>query len=285
MAPITVIILFLFGIAIGSFLNVVILRYDGEHFLLDAKMIGGRSHCPHCKATLRWFELVPLASYLAQGGRCRRCGARLTMQYPVVELLSGFVFALVPFAVGVAAAPLIVVSAIWIAALEALLAMAVIDIRLGIIPDEINIFLGVLGVFLTIMIAGYFGPGNPSLIGPSAAIFGLQWSAAWAHVAGAVFGGAFFAFLIAITRGRGMGMGDLKLAIPLGLLFGWPDIILALVFAFVLGAAAGVLQVALGRNTMKGTIPFGPFLALGAGVALLWGPAIVGWYLSLLGAG
>jgi prepilin signal peptidase PulO-like enzyme (type II secretory pathway) len=275
-------VLFVFGIAIGSFLNVVTLRYDGERFLLDAKMIGGRSHCPHCGETLRWFELVPIVSFLTQGGRCRRCRARLSIQYPIVELLSGLIFVFVPFTLGVGAAPLAIVSAVWVAAFEALLVMGVIDIRLGIIPNEINIFLGVLGIFLLIVTAGYFGTENISFLGPYAAIFGGQGSIVFARFLGAAFGGVFFAALIAVTRGKGMGMGDLKLAIPLGLLFGWPDIIFVLVFAFVIGAIAGVLAIAWGKNTMKGTLPFGPFLALGAATMFFWGPQIFNWYFSLL---
>jgi prepilin signal peptidase PulO-like enzyme (type II secretory pathway) len=281
-APLLV-VLFIFGIAIGSFLNVVTLRYDGDRFLLDTKMIGGRSHCPHCKATLRWFELVPLLSFLIQGGRCRRCKTRLSIQYPIVELLSGLIFVSVPFTLGVGAAPVALVSALWVAAFEALLVMAVIDIRLGIIPDEVNIFLGVIGIFLLIVSAGYFGTENISFLGPYAGIFGWQGSIVLARLAGAVVGGAFFALLIAVTRGRGMGMGDLKLAIPLGLLFGWPDILFVLVFAFVIGAVAGIFVVARGKNTMKGTLPFGPFLALGAVTVFFWGPLIFTWYFSLLG--
>ena len=287
------IILFLFGIAIGSFLNVVILRYDGEHFLFDTKMIGGRSHCMHCKQMLRWFELVPIISFLIQGGRCRRCRARLNIQYPIIELLSGLVFIFVPLALGIGASvvsasgiavPLAIITALWVAAFEALLVMSVIDIRLGIIPDEINIFLAALGIFLAIVSAGYFGGGtNESFLGPYAAIFGWQGSAVLAKIIGAATGGAFFAVLIGVTRGKGMGMGDLKLAIPLGLIFGWPDIIFLLVFAFVIGAIVGVLAIARGKNSMKGTLPFGPFLALGAATLFFCGPQIFSWYFSLLG--
>ncbi len=261
-------ILFLFGIAIGSFLNVVILRYDGEHFLFDAKMIGGRSHCMHCKETLRWFELVPLFSFLIQGGRCRRCKAQLNIQYPIVELISGLVFIFVPFMFGIGTAStalIIFIAALWIAILEALLVMSLIDIRLGIIPDEINIFLGVIGIALILFASG-----------------GEVW-VMLARVIGAAGAGVFFAGLIAVTRGKGMGMGDLKLAIPLGLIFGWPDIALVLVLAFVIGAIIGVITIAFGKNSMKGTLPFGPFLALGAAATFFWGAPILGWYLSLLG--
>jgi len=278
--------LILFGVAIGSFLNVVATRYDGDHFLFDATMIGGRSHCTDCGETLRWFELVPVVSFIIQGGRCRRCKTRLSVQYPIIELLSGMIFLFVPLTLGVSALapfPVDLVAVIWIAVFEALLVMALIDIRLGIIPDEINVFLGVLGIFLTIVFAGYFGTANVSFLGAYAAMFGWQGSVVVARLVGAVIGGGFFAVLIAITRGKGMGMGDLKLAIPLGLLFGWPDIIFVLVFAFVIGAVAGIVSILRGKKSMKGTLPFGPFIALGAMTLFFWGSAIFGWYFSLLG--
>jgi len=273
MDPLLLVILFVFGVVIGSFLNVVTMRYDGAHFLFDAKMIGGRSHCPHCKKTLRWFELVPIVSFLVQGGRCRRCKAKLSVQYPIVELLSGLIFVFVPYlpltlgaGVGVSAfgTPLVLVAALWVAAFEALLVMAVIDIRMGIIPDEVNIFLAAFGVLLTVAL-------------------GVQAGTILSAVIGAAVAGVFFAALIAVTRGKGMGMGDLKLAIPLGLLFGWPGIVLVLIAAFVIGAVFGVAVIVAGKNTMKGTVPFGPFLALGAATAFFWGPQIMSWYLSLLG--
>ena len=258
------VILFAFGLAIGSFLNVVAMRYDGERFLFSTRLIGGRSQCNHCKKTLRWFELVPLVSFALQGGRCRRCKARLSIQYPIVELLSGIIFVSVPFALGVGTSVAIVIAALWVAVFEALLVMTLIDIRLGIIPDEINIFLGVVGVFLMIFSGG-------------------QESAAFGKIISALGAGIFFALLIAVTRGKGMGMGDLKLSIPLGLLFGWPDIILVLMAAFVIGAVVGMVAIARGTSSIKGTLPFGPFLALGAVTAFFWGAPIIGWYLSLLG--
>jgi prepilin signal peptidase PulO-like enzyme (type II secretory pathway) len=253
---------------VGSFLNVVATRYDGEHFLLSAKLIGGRSHCEQCKKTLRWYELVPLVSFVLQGGRCRRCKARLSIQYPTVELLSGIIFVSVPLTLGIGAitgAPLVLVAALWVAVFEALLVMTLIDIRLGIIPDEINIFLAVVGVLLLLVPAP------------------LDATAVLVKIIVALGVGVFFALLIAVTRGKGMGMGDLKLVIPLGLLFGWPEVVLVLMAAFVIGAVVGMIAIACGTNSMKGTLPFGPFLALGAVMAFFWGAPIIGWYLSLLG--
>ncbi len=274
MNPSAIVILFAFGLAVGSFLNVVATRYDGERFLLSNKLIGGRSHCEQCKETLRWFELVPLASFALQGGRCRRCKARLSAQYPIVELLSGIIFVFVPLALGVGramgvgaiiTAPFVLFAALWIAVFEALLVMTLIDIRLGIIPDEINIFLGAVGILLLLI---------PAPLDAAAVII---------KIISALGAGVFFALLIAVTRGKGMGMGDLKLAIPLGLLFGWPEIVLVLMAAFVIGAVVGVITIARGTNSMKGTLPFGPFLVLGAVTVFFWGAPIIGWYLSLLG--
>ena len=259
MNPSVIVILFAFCLAIGSFLNVVAMRYDGERFLFSTTLIGGRSHCEHCKKILRWFELVPLASFVVQGGRCRRCKARLSTQYPIVELLSGIIFVCVPLALGMGAgiaAPLIAVAALWIAIFEVLLVMTLIDIRLGIIPDEINIFLAIAGMLLLLI---------PVPLDAAAVLVKIIAA-------------------LAVTRGKGMGMGDLKLAIPLGLLFGWPEIVLVLMVAFVIGAMVGVIAIARGTNSMKGTLPFGPFLALGAMTAFFWGAPIIGWYLSLLGA-
>lgn len=286
-------LLFVFGLAMGSFLNVVASRYDGDHFLFDTKMIGGRSHCTHCGKTLRWFELVPLFSFLIQGGHCRRCGARLSLQYPIMELVSALIFVFVPFAIvmqngglGIALTiitPLVIFSAIWVAAFEALLVMTLIDIRLGIIPDEINIFLGVLGVALGIVMAYYFAGANNSFLGAFAGLFCLQGNVWLNKIAAAVFAAAFFGFLIAVTRGRGMGLGDLKLVIPLGLLFGWPDVVLVMMVAFVIGAAVGLASIVRGKKTMKGTLPFGPFLAAGGAIVFFWGLPLFNWYFNLLG--
>jgi len=252
------VILFIFGLAIGSFLNVVALRYDGEHFVFDSKMIGGRSHCPHCKKTLEWFELFPLFSFLFLRGKCRTCNARIGFQYPLVEFLSGLIFAFVPLVFGVSNTAAISASALWILIFETLLLISYIDIRLGIIPDELNVFLGIVGIFFLI----FFG-------GP------LSWEG---HIVGALFGAGFFLALVLATRGRGMGMGDVKLAAPIGFLFGWPEILLLTAASFVLGAVFGIALIAFDKKTMKASVPFGPFLAIAAVIIFFFGPAILRLY-------
>lgn len=247
-------------------MNVLALRYDGEHFLFDPKIIGGRSRCPHCKRTLQWFELIPLASFLIQRGKCRNCGARIGFQYPLVELLSGAIFVLVPL---VAAPPF---GAFWIIAFEILLLISYIDLRLGIVPDELCILLGVVALFETVFSAG----GTYASVGAG----GNVWIG---RAVGAVFGGGFFGLLALATRGKGMGMGDVKLGLPLGFLFGWPDILLLYAAAFVIGSVVGVGLIVSGLATRKSAVPFVPFLAAGAVFVFFFGASALGWYFRIIG--
>jgi prepilin signal peptidase PulO-like enzyme (type II secretory pathway) len=289
-------LLFIFGLAIGSFLNVVAVRYDGEKFLFSTKAIGGRSHCPHCKNTLRWYELIPLVSFVIQGGKCRHCKARISWRYPIMELLSGAIFLFIPlrfstvpyFANAVAAgaphvAAFIAISAIWIVAFEILLLIAYIDLLLNIIPDELNIALALVALIEIAFFARAFGIGNPSFFGAFASVFGLQANVWVAHLVAAAAGVAFFGAIVAVTRGRGMGMGDVKLALPLGLLFGWPDILIIAMMAFVIGGVYGLIAITAGKKTMKSAVPFGPFLVAAGTIAFFAGSALFNWYFHMLG--
>lgn len=257
------VLLFCFGLALGSFLHVLASRYDPERFLLTHQTLGGRSYCPHCKKTLAWYELIPLVSFLIQRARCRSCGAKIGWSYFFVELASGLVVALVPLGLPLSAAVL------WTAVFLALLLMTLIDIRLQMIPHELTIMLVLLGSALLIF------NGSSSL---------------WGNHLGAAFGAAlFFYCIIWITKGMGpegqggMGGGDATLAFALGLLFGWPDILLLVMLAFVIGAAVGVALIAHRSKNLKSALPFGPFLALGAVIVFFFGQSIVGGYLRLLG--
>ncbi len=274
---------FLFGAAVGSFLNVVALRYDPDRFLFSLKKIGGRSHCPHCGKTLRWFELIPLVSFIAQRGRCLRCHARIGFRYPAVELLSGFIFAFVPFRFAVLFPYLLpatyyLLSAIWILVFELLLLMSLVDLRHLLIPDEASVFLGMLGVvfvaFLGVMAS------TMSFVGSIAAFLYASPNPWIAHGLGALFGLLFFGAIIAVTRGRGMGMGDVKLAIPLGFLFGWPDIMMVTVVSFVIGAVFGVWAMAFRGKRLTSAVPFGPFLALGAALVFFFGYELTSAYFA-----
>ena len=272
-------VFFLFGLAIGSFVNVLALRYDGDHFLLNTKVIGGRSHCPHCKHQLRWFELVPVVSFFVQGGKCRHCKKTIGLHYPLVELLSGFIFVLVPLWLG----GNLQLAVLWIMAFEILLLMTYIDIRLQLVPDELNVALAVVALFAAIVAVGYSGTENYSLLAPYAAPFGLQNNFWMSHLAGALFGAGFFVFLILVTRGKGMGWGDVKLGLPLGFLFGWPDTLFIYATAFVAGGIIGGILLALKRKSMKSALPFVPFLAASAAFVFFFGAATLRAYFHIMG--
>lgn len=277
--------LFVFGLLIGSFLNVVALRYDGEKMVADPNVIGGRSHCPHCGKTLQWYELIPVISFIIQRRRCRGCGAKIGWQYPLVELISACIFAFVPmqtFMLTGPGQPFVILSAFWVVVFELFLLVAYIDIRLGIIPDELNVLLCILGIFMLIFLGGYFGPANHSLFGSYSAWFGLQGNLWLNHIAAGLGAAAFFALLILVTRGRGMGMGDVKLAISLGLIFGWPDILMLVISAFILGALAGIALIVRGKKTMKGSLPFAPFLIMGCAIVFFAGFRLAAAYFGLL---
>jgi leader peptidase (prepilin peptidase) / N-methyltransferase len=255
---------FLFGAAIGSFLNVLAVRYDPDRFLFAEKVIGGRSNCPKCKKTLRWFELVPVLSYIIQGGKCRRCKTNISPQYLLVEILCGLIFVFVPLILSGQPMAAGLLYLLWILAFLILLLISLIDLRLFIIPDELTVALAALGIIL-----GFLDP-------PSMAL----------RVFSGLGAGTFFFLVFELYRSirhiDGMGFGDVKLAAALGLLLGFPDIFIALSSGFVLGAIIGVGLIVFGKSGMKTAIPFGPFLALGALIALVGGNVIVAYLFEAL---
>ncbi|MBU6500328.1 MAG: prepilin peptidase [Patescibacteria group bacterium] len=272
-------LLFIFGAAIGSFLNVVSVRYQPDKFLFSGKIIGGRSHCPNCKKTLRWFELVPLLSFMIQGGRCRRCGERLSFQYPAVEIVSGIFFVFVPqYLSSYYSLPITyyTLSVLWTLVFLTLLVVFLIDLRLSIIPDEANIILLALAILILV-----FG-GGASFSGSYGTLFGFQGNVWLNHIFAAIIGGAFFGFLILATKGRGMGLGDLKLIIPLGFLFGWPDILFIMAAGFIIGAiCGGYLILAYGKK-LKSAVPFGPFLVASSVLIFFFGRTVLDNYFNWL---
>ncbi len=280
------VLLFILGTLFGSFLNVLSLRYRPERSLLARPAWGGRSHCPHCRRELRWYELVPLFSFFLQDGRCRRCRARLSLQYPLAELLAGLVLVSVPGRVaflfpGLAAPAYFALSALWVMVFLGLLLMSLVDARLELIPDGLQVFLGVLGLIILVLLARV--APEASLIGPYALIFNAQGSLWLNRLWGVLAAGIPIALLVFGTRGRGMGMGDLKLAAVLGLLFGWPAALFVLFLAFVTGAAFGLVGILRGVSRMKSAVAFGPFLALGSFLVFVWGQELLRAYLGLLG--
>jgi prepilin signal peptidase PulO-like enzyme (type II secretory pathway) len=282
------VIRFFFGLAIGSFLNVIACRYDPDRFLFGKKSFGGRSRCPHCDHVLSAWELIPILSFLLERRKCAHCRGKISWFYPLGEITSGLILAFVPEVVRsmhYPAGPLSYYpeAALWVAIFLLLQLLSFIDYRLQLIPDEGSILLMILGAFATFVFPiKMLGLKAGSFIGHYAYLFGFQDSLWLNRLFGVMIAAIFFALLISVTKGRGMGVGDLKLSIGLGLVFGWPDIALAIGFAFVIGAVFGLGLILSKKKTGKGAVPFVPFLALGSAAVFFFGFEITKWYFGLI---
>ena len=241
------IIVFVFGITVGSFLNVCIYRIPAHE-----SIVTGPSHCMSCGRRLRWYELFPLFSYLVLRGRCATCKARISPQYPLVEAGNGLAWVLVFWRIG--SGPVAILACLLF---SALLVLSVIDARTRRIPSGVTTFLFVLGaarVFFDFPNWSLYGIGFIAVSVP----LGLIWL---------------------ITRGRGIGGGDIKLMAACGLFLGWKCIILALFVGCVLGS---VIHLSLMAAKKVGrSLAFGPYLSAGIFLSLLWGDAALTWYLGL----
>lgn len=242
------------GLLVGSFLNVVIHRVPRRE-----SVIRPRSRCPGCDTQLAERDNIPVLSWLLLRGRCRTCEMKISPRYPLVELLTGVVFAAVGARFGAdwALPAFLLLAAV-------LLAISVIDLEHFIVPNRI------------LLVA--FAAGPPLLLVAAAA------DGQWSDVTGAVVGAATaFVLLLVINlvNPRGMGMGDVKLAGLLGLFLGFIDVghvFLGLFLGFLLGAVGGVVLIATGLRSRRDHIPFAPFLAGGALIAVLLGQPILDWY-------
>ena len=238
-----------FGLLVGSFLNVVIARVPEGR-----SVWAPRSACPRCGALIAWYDNIPLVSFLLLRARCRGCRAGIPWGYPIVEAATGAAFTLAYVLFG--PTPKFLVAAVL---LGALIAITAIDLRHQIIPDVISLPGIVVGFVANSLLPGGVG-WLDSLIGI------------------AVGGGIFL--VIILVSGGGMGGGDMKLGAMLGAFLGWKLGLLALLLGVLAGGAVAVVLLLLGRKGRKEAIPFGPYLALGGAVALLWGDQVLTWYLS-----
>jgi len=255
---------FLFGLIVGSFLNVVIYRLEkGE------STFRGRSYCPRCRYTLSWEDLVPVISFLLLGGKCRYCREKISIQYPVVELATGLIFLLifksqVSSLNQVSSFEILNLLYFWVIA-SLLIILFVYDLRHYILPDKI--LFPAIGIVLGYRVFEVWS-------------LGLAWDLGF--VVSGFAATAFFFAIFAISKGRAMGFGDVKLAFFMGLFLGWPEILVALFVACMAGAAVGVVLILLKKKGMKSEIPFGPFLIGGTFAALFLGKELVDWYLTFL---
>lgn len=248
----------LFGLILGSFLNVCIYRLPrGQSVVVP------RSFCPNCGKFIRWFDNIPLASFLWLKGRCRSCRGKISLRYPLVELLTGFfsLAVLLKFGSGL---PYLFYFPLLIAPL---IVVTFIDLEHLLIPDRISL----PGIAAGLLSAALLSPLSlmPSLL---QSLIGI--------LAG---GGTLFLvswFYEKLRHQQGIGGGDVKLAAMLGAFFGWKGIFLVLFLSSLLGSVTGLLLMVLFRRGLKTVIPYGPFLAAGAILYLFYGEKIIAWYLG-----
>lgn len=242
----------IFGLVIGSFLNVCIYRIPREESICYPP-----SHCTNCSHKLGLIDLVPVLSYMCLRGKCRYCGDKISIRYPLIELLNGILYLLIYLKYGIALETLkycILVSI--------LVVISMIDFDTQDIYTSIIIFAAIIGIVFVIIEKLVYGDN----------VFYL--------LAGAIAGAAIIGLIVFITKG--MGEGDIEIAGVCGLFLGLRGILLALFLSVICGGIVGIFIVVLKLKKVKDKIAFGPFIALGTFISIMYGNEIISWYLRFL---
>lgn len=294
---------FITGLILGSFIEAAAGRIGCKETLW------GRSHCPGCKHKLGYCDLFPVFSYLLLKGKCRYCHKKIPLEDLLVELIMGAVVAVLFLTTVPNIAPLLEIT--WpniflgldlIFKMFVLVILAIIfltDLKTGLIPNVVvypavavtvvyYLVINILKswIFYQSLVNSVIGK---YLLLPHSSylydhILRIWQPAGWAFLCGVSIA-AIFALLIIITRGRGMGWGDVKYVFFLGLAIGLPGSVLGIFLSFFLGAVISILLILFGKKHFGQTIPFGPFLSVGAAIALIWGSQIINWYFTSLKLG
>lgn len=243
------IIIFIFGITIGSFLNVCIYRIP-----LGESIVTAPSHCMTCGWKLKWYDMVPVFSWLVLGGKCRNCKSKISVQYPIIEGVNGILYVVISAVNGLEWS-----SMIYCFMASALLVLSIIDWRTYEIPFGINVFLFVLGIAMTILDRGNLAE----------------------HLIGMICVSGLLGILYLLTGGRAIGGGDIKLMFACGLILGWKLILLAFFLGCIIGSVVHIIRMSVKKAGRM--LAMGPYLSAGILLAALWGNAWINWYLSLLG--
>ncbi|MBQ8834983.1 MAG: prepilin peptidase [Oscillospiraceae bacterium] len=243
------ILLTLLGLCVGSFCNVLIYRLPkGEEFVKTP------SHCMTCGHPLKWYELIPVFSWLVQGGKCRSCGVKISPQYPIVEALNGLMWLLAGLLFRGDWLTVALYCGLW----SLLMVLSVIDWRTFTIPNGINLVIFLLGVVRLVTDL-------------------RNWPL---YLIGMASVSLVFLLLHVLTGGNGLGMGDVKLVAAAGLLLGWPKMILAVLIGSLSGAIIHSVRM---RGGAGKKLAFGPYLAAGIWLSALFGGQLISAYLSLFG--
>lgn len=245
--------IFIIGLAIGSFMNVCIYRIPEEKSIIKPG-----SMCPYCFSPIKWYDNIPLVSFIILGGRCRICKKAISFRYPLVELISG-ILALTLFI----RYRLTITYVAYYALCSALVVVSFIDLKYRIIPDIISLPGIAVGLAISFLL-----PNHTFL----------------QSILGMVIGGGSL-FLVAfayytITKREGLGGGDVKLLAMIGSFLGWSGVIITIFFGSVIGLVSGIIMMIKEKQDTKYPIPFGPFLSIGAIIYIYWGYEIINWYLG-----
>ncbi|MBQ5561082.1 MAG: prepilin peptidase [Lachnospiraceae bacterium] len=239
----------LYGLVIGSFLNVLILRIPvGQDFVKE------RSHCMKCSYQLAWKDMIPVVSYLVLRGKCRKCGEPISKQYPAIELLNGILYFFVFWFHGVN-----YTSVVYVFVVSALIVISVIDFRTYEIPFGLTLFIAAMGVCAT----------------------AIDYKHIPLHIIGMCSVGLFLEILFIVSGGNWIGGGDATLMMAAGLVVGWKNIIIAFLLACVLGAVIHSIRMKVSGEDH--VLAFGPYLSMGIVLVMIWGEPISNWYFSMLG--
>lgn len=244
----------IFGMVVGSFLNVCICRMPKNESIVSPP-----SHCPGCSYQIRWYDNIPLVSYLLLRGKCRGCGAHISLQYPLVELLNGILALFLFLRFG----PTLAFAALFLFC-SALVVITFIDIEHQIIPDEISLPGIAVGFVLSFFLKGH----------------------TWLNsLLGILLGGGSL-LLVAyayqrLTGKEGMGGGDIKLLAMMGAFLGWKAVPFIILASSLVGSLVGISLMLIQKKDSKLAIPFGPYLAFGAVLYVFYGKPLIQWYLGL----
>lgn len=295
---------FAFGAILGSFAKATAERE------IRRKSLKGRSYCPKCKKTLRWYDLFPVFSFIFLRGRCRYCASKIPLDDFLTEVVLGILVGIIFFISPLRILDIPQTANIDLAyqLLDLIFRMFLVtiltiifwvDLKSGLIPDKIVFPAILITTFYLVLIAAsksyvlYYNLQHNALgvylLPPHTTylydrILRLFTPILWSALSGAVTALSFI-LLIVITRGKGMGWGDVKYVIFLGLALGFPNTVVAIMLAFFIGAVFSLLLIAVKRKQLSQTIPFGPFLSLGAVIALCFGSQIIAWYMKFTNIG
>jgi len=264
------------GLIIGSFLNCVIYRLH-----IKKSFLRGRSFCPHCRHQLAWYDNLPLLSFVLLKGRCRYCQRRISWQYPLVEAITAVLFLLVygvTFGYSQISSELILNIHLvdWLLLLRnwfftsVLIIIFIYDLKYYLILDKVVLPAIALSLLINLLIV---------ILQPAPLPW---WSFLFNYLLAALIVGGFFLIQFIVSHGRWIGGGDIRLGVLMGVMLGWPQAILALSIAYIVGSVVGLILIAVGHKKMDSQIPLGIFLAPATWLVLLWGKLILAWYTQLL---